>query len=508
MATKTITGQVQIRNDTAQNWAVENPVLLPGELGLETDTGNGKFGDGETTWNSLKYAFRRNNTRSIEYIVGTQTATTGAWTGVSEDTSLYDGKLILYFLPCAGSGSATLNLTLADGTQTGAIPVYIGASGVNGTRMTTHFAVKTQGAPMLLAYDAKNNVWCNMQYWSDSNTYDRTLLNDVRVTAGTNGIFNYGLVMQRPDGTWESLTTSGGTGGTKAKNTHGFLFDKVWRYSYSNNITSGNLTTNDYLYDCTQLDLRYSTNCNQTLTVNKPVYLVGTVNNDGLFYLDTPWWTQTLPDTEDGKVYIYLGDTYNAYSIYFVSKNPALYYKDGAIREYSYIPNDYVKGSDLSAVATSGSYADLSNKPTIPEAYTLPKASANTLGGIKVGSNLSIDSNGVLNAKVPALVSACTTGDYHAASTVISLTVSLADYNKLHFVCGADSATEGVQTVTVPLHTGKTYHRLTWFSGDGKHRFDGEAHKYLVISINETANTVTIVTSGVASNGISQILAS
>jgi len=31
--------------------------------------------------------------------------------------------------------------------------------------------------------------------------------------------------------------------------------------------------------------------------------------------------------------------------------------------------------------------------------YTLPTASANTLGGIKVGSNLSIDANGVLSAQ-------------------------------------------------------------------------------------------------------------
>lgn len=57
MATKTITGQVQIRNDTAQNWAVANPVLLAGELGYETDTHKGKVGDGQTTWNSLGYAW-------------------------------------------------------------------------------------------------------------------------------------------------------------------------------------------------------------------------------------------------------------------------------------------------------------------------------------------------------------------------------------------------------------------------------------------------------------------
>jgi hypothetical protein len=54
--------------------------------------------------------------------------------------------------------------------------------------------------------------------------------------------------------------------------------------------------------------------------------------------------------------------------------------------------------SSLSTVATSGDYNDLSNKPTIPSAYSLPVASASTLGGVKVGSNLSIDANGTLSA--------------------------------------------------------------------------------------------------------------
>lgn len=44
------------------------------------------------------------------------------------------------------------------------------------------------------------------------------------------------------------------------------------------------------------------------------------------------------------------------------------------------------------------SYTNLTDKPTIPEAYTLPTASDETLGGIKVGNNLSIDENGVLSA--------------------------------------------------------------------------------------------------------------
>lgn len=59
--------------------------------------------------------------------------------------------------------------------------------------------------------------------------------------------------------------------------------------------------------------------------------------------------------------------------------------------------NDYAKSADLSTVATSGSYEDLTNKPTIPAAYELPTASATTLGGVKVGSGLDI-TNGVLSA--------------------------------------------------------------------------------------------------------------
>ena len=59
--------------------------------------------------------------------------------------------------------------------------------------------------------------------------------------------------------------------------------------------------------------------------------------------------------------------------------------------------SNYAKTADLSIVATSGSYEDLTNKPTIPAAYELPTASATTLGGVKVGSGLSI-TNGVLSA--------------------------------------------------------------------------------------------------------------
>ena len=47
--------KIQLRHDTAANWTSVNPVLLEGEVGIETDTRKQKFGDGTTAWNSLPY---------------------------------------------------------------------------------------------------------------------------------------------------------------------------------------------------------------------------------------------------------------------------------------------------------------------------------------------------------------------------------------------------------------------------------------------------------------------
>ena len=45
----------KLRSDTAANWETEDPILLEGEIGLETDTGLFKCGDGSSAWSSLSY---------------------------------------------------------------------------------------------------------------------------------------------------------------------------------------------------------------------------------------------------------------------------------------------------------------------------------------------------------------------------------------------------------------------------------------------------------------------
>lgn len=47
--------RIQLRRDTAANWASNNPVLAQGEIGLETDTNQFKIGNGTSLWSALSY---------------------------------------------------------------------------------------------------------------------------------------------------------------------------------------------------------------------------------------------------------------------------------------------------------------------------------------------------------------------------------------------------------------------------------------------------------------------
>lgn len=56
MADKLLNIRIQLRNDTAANWTLKNPLLLKGEMGVETDTGKTKIGNGNDHWTTLKYS--------------------------------------------------------------------------------------------------------------------------------------------------------------------------------------------------------------------------------------------------------------------------------------------------------------------------------------------------------------------------------------------------------------------------------------------------------------------
>ena len=52
----TVKAHIIPRSGKAADWTLVNPVLLAGELGVETDTGRFKFGNGANPWNELPYS--------------------------------------------------------------------------------------------------------------------------------------------------------------------------------------------------------------------------------------------------------------------------------------------------------------------------------------------------------------------------------------------------------------------------------------------------------------------
>lgn len=159
----------------------------------------------------------------------------------------------------------------------------------------------------------------------DNNDITTMQLANMHLTAGTNGLKQYSLCMMDQNGTYQSFTTNNGTG-TKTKNTVGFLLGHIFYLNMGGNVAAGAVTGYNVVRTYQSgVDFRYSSNCGTGLTANKMVYIVGTFNK-GLFYLADTWWTQTIPTTADGKIYIPVGMAYNTYGIDFMGYKGAYFY--------------------------------------------------------------------------------------------------------------------------------------------------------------------------------------
>ena len=104
---------------------------------------------------------------------------------------------------------------------------------------------------------------------------------------------------------------------------------------------------------------------------------------------------------------------------------------------HTHTKSDITDFPTLATVATSGSYDDLSNKPTIPSAYTLPIASASALGGVKSATTgttseryykVQVNSDGTMKVNVPWTDTNTT---YNAATPSANGLMSAADKSKL-----------------------------------------------------------------------------
>ena len=56
MQEQILTVRIRQKYDTAENWSKNNPILLAGEIGIESNTNMIKIGNGTNHWNDLTYA--------------------------------------------------------------------------------------------------------------------------------------------------------------------------------------------------------------------------------------------------------------------------------------------------------------------------------------------------------------------------------------------------------------------------------------------------------------------
>lgn len=323
--------------------------------------------------------------QSIEYIIGTQTATTGSWTGTSSTLiELKDGTQIRYWLPYAGNGNATLNLTLKDGTTTGAINVYrqggsASSSGVvTANRVTTHYPA---GSSISMTYGVNRVVsavysgttytgtftgWFVDGAYDSGNTYNRVRMqNGIKaVTAITSGRIICGTNSGYKN---ISVNTS---------------FDLSYPLLYAASGINANATgDNNYL----QIN-GVNASSNGTITsggANKMLYLKGTVNDNEFTIAPSPFLTTVTPTAVDNYVYIPLGIMYSATSIYFISSDKLYAFKDGSFRELS-----RGEASLAAKTATNYIYYDTTNGLIISDS-----ASSQTYTGASTGYNTQLTNN-------------------------------------------------------------------------------------------------------------------
>ena len=273
---------------------------------------------------------------SEEIIIGTQTATTASWTGVSRDYSLYDGKRIIYWLPRTSATEVTLNLTLADGSETGAIACYYSGS----TRINTHYAA---GNAIRLIYrvGASVNGTAYTGWWADAN-YD---------SGNTTGLLNTANIKAETACTAGNLIVGDSDGYHHLKT--GEAFDINYPIYYLTNSISAGSTGNWRAYMAYPFTI--TTTQSITLIAYKEAFIKGTLSGTTFTPASTAPITQTRPTSADGYIYMLLGVATSTTQLFLQPHHPIYHFYNGVFQEYNVHHSSTTAKTAYGSTATTAS---------------------------------------------------------------------------------------------------------------------------------------------------------
>jgi len=174
-----------------------------------------------------------------------------------------------------------------------------------------------------------SGCWRVINDYDSGNSVNQLRHENGRFYAGSTGCNPYSLICLDKDNKFSMLISSGsGTGTSKTINTSGkFKLSPVILFYNGNNTAAANArvsSTYATFNALTAIDTRYSHNHTTAFSVDSPLYIECTIDEDGFWSPTTKCITQTL---ESGKYYIFLGLTYSTeYQLCLVPYHPVYYY--------------------------------------------------------------------------------------------------------------------------------------------------------------------------------------
>lgn len=389
MAQKTIKADViKQRTDTTDNWESKNPILAKGEIGIEeTTTGEfkQKVGDGTSAWDKLVYLGLNISTADSKYLQSTNPSYPNTYVNWNTDfLEVSNGKYSLALDP---------NFTLSEGGINNSPCLWAKEKMEDGSESATELSIFSNDINL---YDIDGDLGYTSIHgivtYSDSDPSDAA--SKMYVDDAISSIPSYTLPIA-------STTTLGGI----------IVGDNLTIDS------TGKLSASTPGISQAVADARY-------LQLAKGGEITGgnlSIKRSGgsISYLNI---ISADTNSADPGEYYEAGFSMSSYMGLVIKSTrispPGLYYEPIEIRCSKLILKNSLSNVLISGVLTPVDNTDATNKEYVDTAisniptYSLPTASTSTLGGVKIGANVTVAADGTISVAAPGISQDTADGRY------------------------------------------------------------------------------------------------